>query len=64
MKYIGLILTLALFSCSKDGSVVVEEHRLIIPFLCRTHLWNPGVDNEGVHPPFRNKFDFIKDMKV
>ena len=62
MKYIGLILTLALFSCSKDGSVVVEEAQIDYSFFIAGHTYgSPGVDNEGVHPPFRNKFDFIKD---
>ncbi|MEE3145126.1 MAG: metallophosphoesterase, partial [Bacteroidota bacterium] len=62
MKYIGLILTLALFSCSKDGSVVLEEAQIDYSFFIAGHTYGtPGVDNEGVHPPFRNKFDFIKD---
>ena len=62
MKYIGLILTLALFSCSKDGSVVSEEVPINYSFFIAGHTYGtPGVDNEGVHPPFRNKFDFIKD---
>ena len=62
MKYIGLILTLALFSCSKDGSVVAEEAQIDYSFFIAGQTYgSPGVDNEGVHPPFRNKFDFIKD---
>ena len=62
MKYIGLILTFALFSCSKDECDVVKEIPIDYSFFIAGHTYGaPGVDNEGVHPPFRNKFDFIKD---
>ena len=62
MKYIGLILIFALFSCSKDESDVVKEVPIDYSFFIAGHTYGtPGVDNEGVHPPFRNKFDFIKD---
>ena len=62
MKYIGLILTFALFSCSKDECDVVKEVPIDYSFFIAGHTYGaPGVDNAGVHPPFRNKFDFIKD---
>ena len=62
MKYIGLILTLVLLSCSKDGCDAVEEAPIDYSFFVAGHTYGaPGVDNEGLHPPFTNKFDFINN---
>ena len=62
VKYLYLLLILLLFSCSKDNLDVSEEMSIDYSFFIAGHTYGtPGVDNEGLHPPFKNKFDFINN---
>ena len=64
VKYLYLLLILLLFSCSKDNLDVSEEMSIDYSFFIAGHTYGtPGVDNQGLHPPFRNKFDFIQDVE-
>ncbi|MDC0297006.1 metallophosphoesterase [Crocinitomicaceae bacterium] len=62
MKYIFLFLVLVLFSCDKNEDGTTEESPISYSFFIAGHTYGtPGVDNIGVHPPFKNKFDLIKN---
>ena len=62
MKYFVLFLVLALFSCNKDESDTSEESPIRYSFFIAGHTYgSPGIDNEGFHPAFKNKFDLIQN---
>ena len=62
MKYIPLFLALVLFSCDKNEHETTAESPISYSFFIAGHTYGtPGVDNIGVHPPFKNMFDLIKN---
>ena len=62
MRYISLFLVLALFSCDKDDQETPEYSPISHSFFIAGHTYgSPGVDNEGFHPAFKNKFNFIQN---
>ena len=61
MKYIFLFLVLVLFSCDKNEDGTTEESPISYSFFIAGHTYgSPGVDNDGLHPAFKNKFDLIQ----
>ena len=61
MKYIFLFLVLILFSCDKNEDGTTEESPISYSFFIAGHTYGtPGVDNDGLHPAFKNKFDLIQ----
>ena len=61
MKYIFLFLVLVLFSCDKNEDGTTEESPISYSFFIAGHTYGtPGVDNDGLHPAFKNKFDLIQ----
>ena len=61
-----VVLILLCVSCGKaeHDSNAEEEIPIDYSFFIAGHTYGaPGVDNEGLHPPFRNKFDFIQDVE-
>ncbi len=61
MKYIFLSLVLVLFSCDKNEDGTTEESPISYSFFIAGHTYgSPGVDNDGLHPAFKNKFDLIQ----
>jgi len=61
VKYIFLFLVLVLFSCDKNEDGTTEESPISYSFFIAGHTYgSPGVDNDGLHPAFKNKFDLIQ----
>jgi hypothetical protein len=61
VKYIFLFLVLVLFSCDKNEDGTTEESPISYSFFIAGHTYGtPGVDNDGLHPAFKNKFDLIQ----
>ena len=61
MKYSSLFLVLVLFSCNKNEQKTPEESPISYSFFIAGHTYgSPGVDNDGLHPAFKNKFDLIQ----
>ena len=77
MKYFGLILIFCFFSCGNENYETVEESPIgnanyetveespiEYSFFIAGHTYGaPGINNEGVHPAFKDKFEFIKNDK-
>jgi len=66
MKFVNriLIFVLILFfnACKKDRESFPESNPIVYSFFAAGHTYGkPGVDNIGVHPPFKNKFDLISN---
>jgi len=52
---------LVLFSCDKNEDGTTEESPISYSFFIAGHTYGtPGVDNDGLHPAFKNKFDLIQ----
>lgn len=50
-----------LFSCDKNEDGTTEESPISYSFFIAGHTYGtPGVDNDGLHPAFKNKFDLIQ----
>ena len=69
MKFaIGIlcILTFTFFCCCNDlESVFVSKSPVAYSFFVAGHTYGqPGIDNIGVHPSFKDKFDFIREDEV
>lgn len=64
IKYVVFFLGLSIVSCSDEHKGNIEKSPIEYSFFIAGHTYGaPGIDNEGVHPPFKNKFDFIKNDK-
>jgi hypothetical protein len=64
MKWVCLIFVLALFhvNCTKKTEGRVLEKEVVYSFFVAGHVYGkPGVNNVGVHPPFKSKFNLIKN---
>lgn len=62
MKYFVLFLVLILASCGKDDPETLEFSPISHSFFIAGHTYgSPGVDNEGLHPAFKNKFNLIQN---
>jgi len=60
-RFIVLFLIYSLVSsCNKDKCETAESPILYSFFIAGHTYGAPGVDNVGVHPPFKNKFNLIK----
>lgn len=52
---------MVLFSCDKNEDGTTEESPISYSFFIAGHTYGtPGVDNDGLHPAFKNKFDLIQ----
>ena len=52
---------MVLFSCDKNEDGTTEESPISYSFFIAGHTYgSPGVDNDGLHPAFKNKFDLIQ----
>ena len=50
-----------MFSCDKNEDGTTEESPISYSFFIAGHTYgSPGVDNDGLHPAFKNKFDLIQ----
>ena len=50
-----------MFSCDKNEDGTTEESPISYSFFIAGHTYGtPGVDNDGLHPAFKNKFDLIQ----
>jgi hypothetical protein len=64
IKYRIFFLGLSIVSCSEEQKGNIDKSPVEYSFFIAGHTYGaPGIDNEGVHPPFKNKFDFIKNDK-
>ena len=62
MKYFVLFSVLMLASCGKDDLETLEVSPISHSFFIAGHTYgSPGVDNEGLHPAFKNKFNLIQN---
>jgi len=62
MKYFVLFSVLILASCGKDDLETLEVSPISHSFFIAGHTYgSPGVDNEGLHPAFKNKFNLIQN---
>ena len=51
-----------MFSCNKNEQETQEESPISYSFFIAGHTYgSPGVDNDGLHPAFKNKFDLIQN---
>ena len=62
LKLISLLFVLLITACNIQPSQDSDVSPISYSFFIAGHTYGaPGVDNEGVHPPLKNKFDFIKN---
>ena len=62
MKYFVLFSVLILASCGKDDLETLEVSPISHSFFIAGHTYgSPGVDNEGLHPAFKHKFNLIQN---
>ena len=62
LKIISLLFVLLITACNIQPSQDSDVSPISYSFFIAGHTYGaPGVDNEGVHPPLKNKFDFIKN---
>lgn len=64
--FVITFLVLALVKCNNTNeSNTLRSNKIDYSFFIAGHTYGkPGVDNVGVHPPFKNKFDLIKNDKT
>jgi len=56
----SLLITLS--GCKKDPEIIETESPILYSYYVAGHTYGaPGVNNVGVHPPFREKFDLLND---
>lgn len=61
-KIISLLFVLLITACNNETCQDADVSPISYSFFIAGHTYGaPGVDNEGVHPPLKNKFDFIKN---
>ena len=60
IKYVVFFLGLSIVSCSDEDKGNIEKSPIEYSFFIAGHTYGaPGIDNEGVHPPFKNKVDCV-----
>ncbi len=59
------IVFLLLFGCKSDNVAINTDSYSPYSFFVAGHTYGkPVIDNIGVHPPFKNKFDFIRNQEI
>lgn len=62
LVFIFVFFAFLFLSCEKNERKHENESIIDYSFFVAGHVYgSPGVDNAGVHPPFKNQFEYLKN---